>query len=205
MIKSDTTKGSNSFENLIRAMAEGSEEAAWELTAAYSPHILRVVRSSLPQAIRTKVDSQDFLQSIWATLLLEPEGLTRFSEAGQFVRYVAAIAKHKVVDKYRHFSTQKNDVQREIRGGAVQESCSRLRPSMQNRREAFVDQQPTPSQLAAVRERWQRVLAESCQRDRDIIALRLKGLAYKNIAENLKVNERTVQRSITRIVSEFQQ
>lgn len=178
-------------------MAEGSEEAAWQLTELYSPHILRIVRSSLPSVIRAKVDSQDFLQSIWATMLLEPEDLVRFRDPGQFLRYLAGVAKNKVVDKYRHFSTQKNDVYAEVRVAAMEYSDS---PEGEG---SLLGQEPTPSQVVIVRENWDRVVGSSSERDQEIIALRLKGMTYESIAELLSIDERTARRAVNRIVQEF--
>ena len=95
------------FKMLMDAMAEGSEEAAWQLTELYTPHIMRAVRSSLPKRIRSKVDSQDFVQSVWASILLKRGRLAQFHKPEQFIGYLAAMAKNKVVDKYRHFRTKK--------------------------------------------------------------------------------------------------
>ena len=79
------------FKELVDAMTVGSEEAAWQLTERYSPHILRVVRWSLPSIIRPKLDSQDLLQSVWATLLLEPEKLRKFEDPKRFMGYLLSL------------------------------------------------------------------------------------------------------------------
>ena len=193
---------STSFRELMDALAAGSEEAAWELTRLYSPHIVRAVRMSLPRVLRTKVDSVDFVQSVWASLLLDPEELLHFEEPQQFIRYLSAIARTKVVDKYRHYSTQRRDVHCEIRASTTSRSCQgRGSDSHQIDLPAA---QPTPSQIAVVRERWQAVLQQSSMRDKEIIALRLKGLDYNRIAQSLSINKKTVQRTVHRLVNEFQ-
>ena len=186
------------------ALAAGSEDAAWELTKLYSPHIVRAVRLSLPQVIRTKVDSVDFVQSVWASLLLDPEDLLHFEEPQQFIRYLAAVARKKVIDKYRHFSTQQRNVHCEIRASTTSRSRSGNGSDSHSHQLDLPAEQPTPSQIAVVRERWQTVLQQSSMRDKEIIALRLKGLDYNHIAQSLSINKKTVQRTVHRLVNEFQ-
>lgn len=191
------------FNELIEAVREGSQDAAWQLTERYSPHILRVVRWSLPKAIRPKVDSQDLLQSVWATLLLEPGKLHGLENQNQFMGYIAGIARNKVIDKHRHFTTKKKDVRIEASELDLREDSQRplgLPPAFESN---LFNSEPSPSHAVMVREQWQRVLDRGSTRDHEIIELRLKGRSYSEIAEQLEIDERTVQRSVSRMVAEF--
>lgn len=192
------------FKLLMAAMEEGSEDAAWQLTELYSPHIMRAVRSSLPKQIRTKVDSQDFVQSVWASILLKRGRLAQFQNPEQFIGYLAAMAKNKVVDKYRHFRTQKKDVYLEVRIPTLDRTSPEMAP--RNADEGTLSSSdPTPSQVAVAREGWRRLTDQSSERDRQIISMRIQGQTYVAIANDLEVNEKTVQRALNRMLVEYQQ
>ena len=98
----------------MRGVREGSQDAGWKLVETYGPHILRVVRRSLSQDLRTKFDSIDFVQAVWASIFAEPTRLATFEQPEQLIAYLAAVARNKVVDEFRRrVQTQKFDVKRE--------------------------------------------------------------------------------------------
>src|SRR4051812_21328124 len=101
------------FDQLMADVATGSEEAIWRLAETYTPYIVRAVRASLPPILRSKLDSHDFAQTLWASLLLNHADLTRLKTPDQLVAYLARATRNKVVDKMRHFRTLKHDVRRE--------------------------------------------------------------------------------------------
>src|SRR5262245_16988155 len=101
------------FDQLMAGVAAGSEEAIWRLAETYTPFIIRAVRQSLPTRLRSKVDSQDFAQTLWASLLLKNADLTRLKTPEQLIAYLVRATKNKVVDKTRHFDALKCDIHRE--------------------------------------------------------------------------------------------
>ena len=50
-------------------MRAGSQEAAWRLVEVYESHIRAVVRRRLTPAMRSLFDSDDFVQTVWASLI----------------------------------------------------------------------------------------------------------------------------------------
>ena len=70
----------NDFQLLIRQVREGSQEAAWDLIERYGNHIQRFVRRRLPSALRQKFDSEDFIQSAWASIFMKRSRLVRFQD-----------------------------------------------------------------------------------------------------------------------------
>ncbi len=191
------------FAELVEAMMGGSEEAAWQLTKVYSPHILNVVRASLPRVIRSKVDSQDLLQSIWASLLLMPEGLPRFAGPDDFLGYVAAVAKYKVVDKHRHYSSRKRNVYAER--GVAETALADNDASRSDRppKGSLYTNDPFPSQALLVEDCWRQVVESSNERDQAIVTMRARGETYESIAETLCISERTARRTVDRIIKQF--
>jgi len=194
-------------------MTQGSEEAAWQLVESYSPHIFRAVRASLPRAIRSKLDSQDFVQAVWATILIRRERLNQFEDPGQFIAYLAAVARNKVLDMDRHFlGTQGFDVRSEVPLSALDRRGRHPhRPTGLPLRAGHTEttqppgKDPTPSQVAIAREAWHRAVHNCSSRDRQIVNLRIAGHAYGAIADRLAICEKTVRRSIHRMLDEMRQ
>ena len=188
------------FRRLIDEMAQGSEEAAWNLTEIYTPHILRAVRALLPSRIRSKVDSRDFVQSVWASILLKRSRLDQFQRPEQFIGYVAAMARHKVIDMHRHFLTEKKDINAEVAMPVKEHMTSAANVE----KRLPMSKEPTPSQVAVARETWEQMVRRRPTRDQRIISMRIKGLTYVEIADRLTVSEKTVQRSLHRMLNDFQ-
>lgn len=201
------------FQQLIAEMSRGSEEAAWELVETYTPHIMRSVRASLPHAIRPKIDSQDFVQAVWASMILKRGRLEQFHSPGQFIGYLAAVARNKVIDTHRHYlNTQAYNVRAEVSMPDLQRQVVKDKiNAATEKRIAAADQQlptskdPTPSQVAVVREAWRRVVENSSSRDQQIVSLRIEGYTYDVIAERLLIGEKTVRRVLRRIFDELQE
>lgn len=184
-------------------LASGSEEAAWKIAEVYTPHILRVVRASLPAAIRPKLDSQDFAQIVWTSLLLKRSYLSRVKTSEQLIRLLATVAQHKVIDAFRHYTTYKaRDLSREV---PMEQA---MRPRLAHATAQFdggvLDRSPSPSQFAAVREKWQTLSDSLSARDRAILRWRYKGCTYAEIAEKLGVSCATVRRVLDRIIEQLQ-
>jgi RNA polymerase sigma factor (sigma-70 family) len=192
------------FERLMEEMSEGSEEAAWELTELYTPHIIRAVRASLPRVIRSKVDSQDFVQAVWSSVLLKHGRLTQFRKPEHFIGYLATIARNKVVDTYRHLVSLKHDVRTEVAIAELEDRCDQRRLLEYGGNQMPKSKEPTPSQVAIVREVWERIVANSSARDQQVVSLRISGLPYGEIADRLCIGEKTVRRVLTRLLDQFE-
>ena len=169
-----------SFLARIRA---GDELAARELLTRYAPQVRLVVRRQLPRLLRSRFDSLDFLQSVWASffrrLRSDPE---KFEDPRYLVAFLAQVAKHKVIDEYRRAASRKQDMRREESlsvGGAPRE---------------LIADQDSASELAEANEAFGR-LRELLPADRrEILVLKVEGLSSREIGERLGLSERTVRR-----------
>ena len=192
------------FDRLMTDVASGSEDAIWELAETYTPYIIRAVRASLPPKVRQKLDSQDFAQTLWASILLNGTDLTRLKTPEQLIGFLAAAARHKVIDATRRYlKSQKYDVAREqslveISAGSGDSSKGTL-PS------ALCTRDPTPSQFASLREQWGQILRAASERDREILRLRLQGRTFETIAAQLEINQATARRAIQRLIEQLSQ
>ena len=184
-------------------MSRGSQEAAWELAEIYSPHVIRAVRQRLPSEIRAKFDSQDFVQAVWASILLKREQLDQFTTPEHFVAYLVAVAKNKVLMEYRGFRTKKRDVRLEVDLATTEEGGSRKPSQPRHGQHPLASDAPTPSHIAQVRDLWDVVLRESSVREQEMIAMRIEGKSYRQIAEHMDINEKTVRRTINGKLAEL--
>jgi len=189
------------FDRLMAEVAAGSEDAVWQLAETYTPYIIRAVRSSLPRTLRAKLDSQDFAQSLWASLLLRRADLIRLQTPGQLIAYLAQATRNKVVDKTRHFHTQKNDIAREER---LPDHLTNVKHApVRVQRSGLYARDLSPSTTANLRERWSHILSKLSDRDRKIFQLRLEGRTFDEISEKLEINQATARRAIQRLIEQL--
>jgi RNA polymerase sigma factor (sigma-70 family) len=179
------------FATLLEGVRNGSQDAAWELVELYGPHIQRAVRRTLTKEIRSKFDSQDFVQAVWASFFLRPARFARINNPEQLIALLAAMARHKTIDEIRkRMKTQKHDVARERMLGGF---AARVAHQLESR-------EPTPSQVAMAREQWESLLRGQPENCRRIVQLRLSGETYLSIARKVGVSQRTVQRVLVRLL-----
>lgn len=181
------------FSQLMEQLQRGSQEAAWELIERYGPHVQRYVRRSLNQEMRSKFDSIDFAQVVWASFFREPERIRQFSSPEQLMAFLAAMARNKVVEEFRRrLTSQKRNVGREVRIERTDFAHGRQLRS----------RDPTPSAVAVARERWSRLMFNQPESVRRILELRFQGATYVEIASELKMSERTVRRILAELIAD---
>lgn len=181
------------FRRLIENVRNGSEEAAWALIEEYGPYVLRTVRKSLNAGMRSKFDSQDFVQAVWASFFLGKHRSAKLENPQELIGFLAAIARNKVIDEVRRrTNTLKHDISRE----RSLEQMTELQGAAGNSRE------PTPSQIAMARERWTLMLKGQPEHYQQIIRLRFVGETNRTIADKLGLNEKTVRRVLDKLLQE---
>jgi RNA polymerase sigma factor (sigma-70 family) len=186
------------FGQLMSELAHGSEEAAWTIAHAYTPHVLRAVRKVLPNSIRSKVDSQDLAQMIWASLLFKGMELQELKSPQQLMNLLVSIARNKSVDAYRHYTaSQKRDHRRESslnssHATSNQRSDRRLR-----------DSEPTPSRLVRFRDEWEHVMRSLSSQDLEILKCRMNGKTYAEISAEIGVGITKVRTTLEQIVRQL--
>ena len=185
------TTSSSEFRDLIERIQGGSLEAAWDLTERYSLHIRRVVRRLLDARLRSQYESVDLVQSVWASFFRHPAAIAGCQTSEDFSRRLIAIARNKVFDKYnRAFRTAKNDQSLEVRIEANEQLQERL-----------ISQEPAPYELAVARERWNRLFEQQSPQSQEILRKRIRGISYVEIARQMELSERTVRRTIDRLIT----
>lgn len=200
-LQTDAPPPPSPFEDLMHQASQGSEEAVWLLLERYSKNILRVVRRHLPSEIRSKVDSTDIVQSVWKSLIRTGANLDSNATPEQFIAYLAGIARFKVFETHRHFTTMKAyDVKRE-RSLTSFVSSNDDASSPQRDLDPQDRRAQEPLEIVSTREMWRRAMELSGDRGRRIVELRLQGLTLAEVADQLQISLSTVRRSLDELLA----
>ena len=173
---------------LLAAFRAGEPAAGAELYALFAPLIRVAVRRRLHHRLRTRFDSLDFVQDVWASFLASPPDRHAFVTAEAVAGFLARVAHNKVVEVFRQrFGTQKNDIAREVSAapsGADADPPART---------------PTPSQWAIAGEQWERLLRHIPPGHRAIVERLREGHNHEDIARLTNVSLSTVNRIVRRL------
>ncbi len=180
------------FRASMEQVRSGSTDAVLRLVEDYGPHIQRVVRRRLDRRMRSKFDSIDFVQMVWASFFRNPTEMSSFDEPKDLVRYLAALANNKVIDEHRRrILTQKHDITREKSLDESRDIDTAVKAG-----------DPTPSQVAIFREQLDRMIEGKPDVYRRVIQLRLGGATYVEIGQELGIHERKARDIVHRLIDQ---
>lgn len=185
-----------SLEDLLRLAAQGDEAAQARFVRMYGPHILRIVRHQLPQRLRTKFDSSDFVQDVWASFFAHAPGAEVWDSPERLAAYLAGMARNKMSEIYRQ----------RIRGtrySAVREEL--FHDDVEAKDHLAHD--PTASQIVVAQEewnQWQRWLQDLPPHYARILELRRDGWNNTEIADHLGISVRTVCRVVEQLQAYYE-
>ncbi len=174
-----------SFQSLMERVQKGCPDAVCLLVEQYGHHIVRAVRRSLAREMRSKFDSTDFAQAVWASFFRVPDRADELRTPEALLAFLTTLARNKVVQEFRRrLQSQKYNLRAER---SAEDSAVAV---------TLTDRQPSPSQMAQARERQQLMLQKLPDRHQPILGLRLAGKTCEEIAAELGVSERTVRRAL---------
>jgi len=183
------------FARLIEELGGGSDEAAMQLLDTYGHHVYRVVRRRLARELRPKFDSADFVQAVWASFFANIDRISDFESPERLVAFLSGMASNKVIDEVRRrLVYEQHNIHKEVSMNAANDSTEYV----------FAGNDPTPSQIAVAHEEKERMFLNQPSHYRRMIEMRLDGAAFVEIAESLKVNERTVRRVFEKLSKRMQ-
>jgi len=172
------------LERLVRRAGRGDERAAEEITRRCGAPVRRIVRRRLGREIRSRVDTEDILQSAFLTAL---GALRDFRYEGEraFVGWISTIAEQKIRNAARHHRAALRDVrrQRPLSGGA-----------------RVPDDGTSPTQ-GAVRGEIVRDIRQAVEklpeRQRSVVLLHsFEGRSFPDIAERLGLTDKSAARRL---------
>ena len=172
------------FRTLLREAQAGSQEAARELYDTYVHYIRECVRQRLWRKLRSKFDSQDFVQQVWLSFFRDGGNLPDFQSPAELLAYFKSMAENKVTFEARNRQMKRRAVNLEERV-AEEDSHVGAHPATRI---------PTPSAIAIVRERYEELVGQRPREMQDVAELRLAGASFRQIAEELQIDEATARR-----------
>jgi len=174
------------FQELVwRVRTQHDEDAACELFDRCKYRIYAAVRRRLDRRMRSKFDSHDFVQAVWASFFCNVPELERFKTEDELLCFLIRMAGNKVADEYRRrIKTEKYAVHREKHISGFGDSIG-FQPE---------SPEPTPSERVMARESWEQMLNQIPEKYRDVLELRRSGATMQEIADQLNLSERTVRR-----------
>ena len=177
------------FVRLIAAVQNGDPDATRRLYDDYGPYILRAVRRRLHARMRTKFDSVDFAQDVWASFFADGIDKYELNSPEDLVRLLMKMARNKVLGTLRSRTQgQKHNIRTEKSLDAQLDGGAQVAAHQQ-----------TPSQIVMDKEAWNELLASQPPVYRCILLMLRDGKSHETIAQELNVSLRTVQRVISKM------
>jgi RNA polymerase sigma-70 factor (ECF subfamily) len=178
------------FARLMERVREGSAEAIEELVERFGEHILYVVRRRLNQKLRSKFDSTDFSQDVWASFFAVSQEHLDFKTPEALQAYLGTMARNKVIEAVRlRLLGKRYNVQRE----------QSLNDSTANLPEYLDSGDPTPSQVVGAAEQWERMQDRTPTRYLPLLEMLRAGRSLREIARALQVDVGTVRRVVQKL------
>jgi RNA polymerase sigma-70 factor (ECF subfamily) len=168
------------LDTLLERLTNGELEAAEEVFLTFEPVLRVMVRRWLTPRLRTKFDSMDVVQSVWADLLrgFQMPGW-HFQDRDHLRAYLAKVTYNHFARNCRQHSQA---LMREQPFGAGEPRG--LPPS----------DQPRPSEIAQADELWE-LLMELCPpAHRELLRLKRQGFPLAEIASRTGLHESSVRR-----------
>ena len=184
-----------SFEELIRRVVGGDEEAAAQLVRDFEPVIRRVVRARLRDGrARSEFDSMDICQSVLAIFFVRAAaGQYDLKEPDDLIRLLLTMTRNKVAEKMRRQHRLRRDSRRTV--GGVEEL-------------ALAGQDPTPSSVVADKELLEQARQRLSEEERQLVELRGQGLSWEEVAASLGrtagARRNQLARALDRVAQELQ-
>src|SRR5271166_2326937 len=100
------------FPMLMKRVLAGSEEAAEQLHDEYGPIVRGAVRSNLSQQLRSKFDSLEFVQEVWAAFFGNLPAEDKFDRPERLIAFLKAIAYNKIAKAARRCLAREQDTAR---------------------------------------------------------------------------------------------
>jgi RNA polymerase sigma-70 factor (ECF subfamily) len=168
------------LDTLLEKLTSGDSEAAERVFRSYEPFLRALVRRRLTPPLRTKFDSMDVVQSVWADVLSGfRAGDRKFKDRDHLRTFLAKVT-------YNHFVNHCRS-----RGGELAHE-QRLDGAASPRE--LASNQPRPSQIAQADELWRTMLELCPPAHRQILELKRQGLPLAEIASRTGLHEGSVRR-----------
>ena len=187
---------------LIEQFQQGDDRALNELFKRYQMRVLTAVRIRLGAKLRRKVESCDIVQDVMMDALRKLESFD-FKTEGAFLHYINRVVTNKIRDEADHWKYQKRDMDRELPLEKRRSPSSSIPLPL-----AEDPGVPTPSKIIGLQEDLALLeqamdrLGEENEEYRDlIVAVKIEGRTYGEIAEETGVSPDAVRMKVNRAMA----
>jgi RNA polymerase sigma-70 factor (ECF subfamily) len=165
---------------LLDKLTSGDAAAAEQVFLAYEPYLRMVVRRLLPARLRSKFDSVDVVQSVWADVLHGfRESGWRFTNTDQLRAFLVKVTRNRFIDRVRR---HRRAVEHEQSLDAME-----VEP-------AGGGGEPRPSEVAQADELWEQMLALCPPAHHELLRLKRQGYPLAEIAARTGLHQSSVRR-----------
>src|SRR4051812_44024068 len=161
-----------SFDDLIRRVGGGDEEAAARLVRDFEPVIRRVIRARLRGSrARSEFDSMDVCQSVLAAFFVRAAaGEYDLKGPDDLIKLLLTMTRNKVAEKMRRQHRLRRDSRRTVGGVEAMDPAGR---------------DPSPSTVVAGKELLEQTRLRLSEEERQLVELRGQGLSWDEVAAAL--------------------
>jgi RNA polymerase sigma factor (sigma-70 family) len=181
------------FETQLKRVRSGSHQAVRALLERYKQPIFRVIRRRLHKELRSRYDSEDFVQSVWSSFFAISPDEFAFESPEALQAFLIDMASKKVIEAIRKRATQKRDPKR----------SKSLDGSARAEARTVSARTPTPSQVVMAKELWANLLEGQPAHHQRILLLLRQGKTHVEIAAELDMSEKSIRRLIKKLAPEF--
>jgi RNA polymerase sigma factor (sigma-70 family) len=168
------------LDELIERMNDGDTTAAERAFLAYEPYLRMAVRRQLTGPLRSKLDSMDIVQSVWADVLCGFRGAGwRFTDRFHLRAFLLRVVRNRLIDRRRQHHRALEHEQ------ALGQIPSEELPHAH---------QPRPSEIAQGNELWKQMWDQCPPAHREILVLRRQGFLLAEIAARTGLHEGSIRR-----------
>lgn len=174
---------------LLANWKQGDQAAAEKLFQRYVSRLTSLARSRLSPKLRTRVDPEDVVQSVYR-VFFDRAAQDEFvlKQSGDLWRLLAAITIKKIHANVEFHQAQKRSFTNDV---SLSDDASGFRIPLE-----MVSHEPGPEESMTLMEELHSVLSGLDALPRQVMELRLQGLSVEEIAVEIKRSDRTVRRAL---------
>jgi RNA polymerase sigma factor (sigma-70 family) len=168
------------LETLLDELPGGDPRVVEQIFVNISPGLRALVRRQMPRALRTKLDSEDVVLSVWTDVL---DGLRNgrwsFQDAAHLRAFLNKAARNRVIDRQRQYRT----------------ALERERLLSTNDRDSLSAAGTAgPSESLRTDDLWHQLLALCPPAHHELLRLKRQGLSLEQIAQRTGLHPSSVRR-----------
>ncbi len=187
--------------HLVSLAQDGDESALNQLCKVYGSRVLWIIRLRMGAELRTKLESMDLVQDVLMSAIKDLGNFTYKTE-GDFLRWLSRIAENRLRNQLQRLHANKRDIRKEVQ-------LNGYRPTVEDSFVAALDavNTTTPSAIMSKKEDLDKLAkaidALKPEFRQVIVQMKIEGLSYKEIGEQLGKSSEAVRKLVSRALEEL--